>query len=91
MIRSLKKIKDFFIKEKSKVFLVMWDNDMVEVTAHKTEIYWKARWVSNRDQWSLLLPKGITSGTNLVKSWKISSDPTGELEKLFKGEQNAEN
>lgn len=54
-------------KQTPKVFLVMYDGDLVVSRATKTQSGYIASWCG--DNWSLLLPDGKVRGTRLVREW----------------------
>lgn len=65
----MKRFFAWLFGERKTVFLVKFDGKAVVARAYKTQSGYVARWIGNRDQWSILHPDGTVSGTTLVKKW----------------------
>jgi hypothetical protein len=61
------------------VILIMYDERLKIVEAHKTQSGYMARWIDLNDQWSLLNKDGTATGCNLVKKWKPYKNCSNEM------------
>ena len=66
---ALQRLVRRLLAPRRKVWLEMHDGQLVVATAIRTEAGWAARWIGNRDQWSLLLKGGRVEGTAAIIRW----------------------